>query len=67
MSKKWVQAENGADQPLDIYVLVDVPDPIGSASVSEPSETTTLLGPDGRPVRSQFKRRVVGFQPPVKP
>ena len=66
MSKKWVQAENGADQKLDIFVLVDVSETVGTASVVDSYETADLLGPDGRPVRSQPKRSPMGFQPPVK-
>jgi hypothetical protein len=66
MPKKWVQAENGADEKLDVYVLVDIPATLGTAETVQSEDPVRLLGPDGRPVRAQLKRLPMGFQSQVK-
>jgi hypothetical protein len=65
MSGKWVQAENGRDEKLDVYVWVETPEPSsGTLTISSPqTEPVELLGPDGRPLRRPERRRI-GFVPP---
>lgn len=62
MSGKWVQAENGKDEKLDIYVLVDTPDATstGTAQVLGSERTPQLLNQYGRPL--SLCRRF-GFDP----
>ena len=65
MGGKWVQAENKADEKLDVYVWVEDAPVIGSLEIGSDSDAPTLLGPDGKPLSSiKPKRRRVGFLPP---
>lgn len=62
MSGKWVQAENGKDEKLDIYVWTETPTAtLGTAQDVGPAPTPQLLGPDGRPLSPG--RRRFGFDP----
>lgn len=62
MGGKWVQAENGKDEKLDIYVWTETPDAAtGTAQVVSSAATPQLLGPDGRPLSPG--RRRFGFDP----
>lgn len=61
MAGKWVQAENGKDEKLDIYVWAETPDPAtGTAQDLGSVGTRQLLGPGGRPL-SPCRR--FGFDP----
>ena len=60
MTKKWVQAENLADEKLDVWVQVEVPDAAGVAETGVAERGSVLLGKNGRPLRS---RHPVGFDP----
>jgi hypothetical protein len=66
MSGKWVQAENGEDRKLDVYVWVEAPEPTtGTASILErEDDVPSLLGPDGKPLRSKQSQRPMGFGRP---
>ena len=61
MGGKWVQAENGKDEKLDIYVWAETPDAAtGTAQGLGSSVTPQLLDQHGRPL--SLCRRF-GFDP----
>ena len=64
MGGKWVQAENGRDEHLDVYVWVETPEPTtGTATIIEEKKVPVLLGPDGSPLRPR-PTRSIGFGRP---
>lgn len=57
--KKWVQAENGNDEKLDIWVEVDTPELVpGQTERLDTEPRPVLLGPDGKPLA---RKRRFGF------
>ena len=61
MAGKWVQAENGKDEKLDVYVWVETPASTGTAEVMASEECAVLLGPDGKPLKRK-PHQPIGFR-----
>jgi hypothetical protein len=63
VSGKWRQAENGKDEKLDIYVLVETPvATLGDAQVLSPAASPQLLDRLGKPLSPSRPPRF-GFDP----
>ena len=65
MTGEWVQAENGRDERLDVFVWVETPEPTtGTVTTIGEKASPILLGPNGMPVRQNALNRRIGFGKP---